>query len=211
MDWWSELWLNEGFATWVGWLATDRFHPDHLVWGQFVAESTETGFQLDSLRSSHPIEVPVKDVLEVDQIFDAISYLKGSSVIRMLSQHLGVETFLSGVTAYLKKHQFGSFAVLNLSLLADLFAANATTNDLWEALSKASGKNVNEFMVSFSKQLFLKERPSLTNTRIHGLERLDFLSSLLLKSQARLGYASPVFFLPVMSKHTKTRLFGGFL
>lgn len=72
-----------------------------------MAESTDRAFQLDSLRSSHPIEVPVKDVLEVDQIFDAISYLKGSSVIKMLSSHLGVSTFLSGVSDYLKKHQYG--------------------------------------------------------------------------------------------------------
>lgn len=119
MDWWNELWLNEGFATWVGWLAIHRFYPDHLVWSQFVAESVQTAFRLDSLRSSHPIEVPVKDVLEVDQIFDAISYLKGSSVIRMLSNHLGVESFLSGVSAYLKKHQYGSstFNYRNLDYL----------------------------------------------------------------------------------------------
>lgn len=90
----------------------------------------QTAQNLDSLRSSHPIEVPVKDALEVEQIFDAISYLKGSSVIRMLSGHLGVETFLEGVAAYLKLHKYG----------------NATTNDLWAALSKASGINVNEFM-----------------------------------------------------------------
>lgn len=75
-----------------------------------MAESVQTAFELDSLRSSHPIEVPIKDVLEVDQVFDAISYLKGSSVIRMLSNHLGIETFLSGVSAYLKKHQYGSSA-----------------------------------------------------------------------------------------------------
>ena len=77
-----------------------------------MAESYQTAFQLDSLRSSHPIEVPVKDVLEVDQIFDAISYLKGSSVIRMLSNHLGIETFLSGVSIYLKKHQYGATAFI---------------------------------------------------------------------------------------------------
>lgn len=75
-----------------------------------MAESVQTAFQLDSLRSSHPIEVPVKDVLEVDQIFDAISYLKGSSVIRMLSNHLGQKNFLLGVSAYLKEHQYGSLA-----------------------------------------------------------------------------------------------------
>ena len=117
MDWWSELWLNEGFADWAGWLATNRFHPDHLVWHNYVAEVVQTAFQMDSLRSSHPIEVPVKDVLEVDQIFDAISYLKGSSLIRMLSNHLGTETFLLGLSAYLKKHQYGQLAPLSRLLI----------------------------------------------------------------------------------------------
>jgi aminopeptidase N len=130
MDWWSELWLNEGFATWVGWLAVHHLYPEWNVWGQFVSESLQTAFQLDSLRNSHPIEVPVRDALEVDQIFDHISYLKGSSVIRMLSAHIGEEKFLLGVSNYLKAHQY----------------ANATTNDLWSALSEVSGQDVNAFM-----------------------------------------------------------------
>ncbi|KAL8952644.1 MAG: hypothetical protein Q9222_001450 [Ikaeria aurantiellina] len=130
MDWWSELWLNEGFATWVGWLAIDHLYPEFQVWCQFVTEAVQTAQQLDSLRASHPIEVPVKNALEIDQIFDAISYLKGSSVIRMLSQHVGVDVFLRGVSKYLKTHAYG----------------NATTNDLWAALSEASGKDVNTFM-----------------------------------------------------------------
>lgn len=130
MDWWNELWLNEGFATWVGWLAVDHFHPDWNIWSQFVAEGVQQAFHLDSLRASHPIEVPVRNALEVDQIFDHISYLKGSSVIRMLSVHLGRETFLRGVADYLKSHAYG----------------NATTNDLWSALSKASGQDVHGFM-----------------------------------------------------------------
>ena len=90
----------------------------------------QQAFALDALRTSHPIEVPVYDGLEVDQIFDHISYLKGSSVIRMLSAHLGEKVFLQGVADYLKAHQF----------------SNATTNDLWSALSKASGQDVNSFM-----------------------------------------------------------------
>lgn len=90
----------------------------------------QMAFQLDSLRTSHPIEVPVRNALEVDQIFDHISYLKGSSVIRMLSAHLTVETFLLGVSNYLKAHKY----------------ANATTNDLWSALSEASGQDVKGFM-----------------------------------------------------------------
>jgi aminopeptidase N len=130
MDWWSELWLNEGFATWVGWLATDKLHPDWNIWPQFVSEGMQTAFRLDALRGSHPIEVPVKDALDVDQIFDAISYLKGSSVIRMLAAHLGLQTFLDGVSNYLNAHAYG----------------NATTDDLWSALSHASGQDVNALM-----------------------------------------------------------------
>ncbi|KAF2672497.1 hypothetical protein BT63DRAFT_369286 [Microthyrium microscopicum] len=137
MDWWNELWLNEGFATWVGWLAVDHLFPEWNVWGQFVTESTDTGFTLDSIRNSHPIEVPVRDALEVDQIFDHISYLKGSSVIRMLSAHLGTQTFLNGVASYLKKHQY----------------SNATTTDLWDALSAASGQDVAKFMEPWIRKI----------------------------------------------------------
>ena len=90
----------------------------------------EVALGLDSLRNSHPIEVPVRDALEVDQIFDAISYRKGSAVIQMLAAHLGVEVFLKGVSDYLKAHTY----------------SNATTNDLWTALAHASGKDVPQFM-----------------------------------------------------------------
>ncbi|KAM0501717.1 hypothetical protein D7B24_004447 [Verticillium nonalfalfae] len=130
MDWWDELWLNEGFATWVGWLATDHLHPEWQVWPQFINEGMEMAFKLDSIRASHAIHVPVKDALDVNQIFDHISYLKGCSAIRMLANHLGVETFLKGVSNYLKKHQYG----------------NAKTEALWSALSEASGKDVNKLM-----------------------------------------------------------------
>ncbi|KAK4580351.1 hypothetical protein LTR86_000554 [Recurvomyces mirabilis] len=130
MDWWNELWLNEGFATWVGWYAVDHLHPEWNVWGQFVGDAVQTAFGLDGLRTSHPIEVPVRDALEVNQIFDAISYSKGSSVIRMLASHLGVEVFLQGVADYLKAHQY----------------SNATTNDLWAAVSKASGQDIKSVM-----------------------------------------------------------------
>ena len=97
----------------------------------------QTAFTLDSLRSSHPIEVPVKDALDVDQIFDAVSYLKGSSVIRMLAAHLGQETFLNGVSNYLKGHAYG----------------NATTKDLWSALSQASGQDVETLMEPWIRKI----------------------------------------------------------
>ncbi|KAI9831218.1 MAG: hypothetical protein M1819_005146 [Sarea resinae] len=137
MDWWSELWLNEGFATWMGELAIDHLYPEWKVWSHFVDESVEVAFALDSLRSSHPIEVPVRDALDIDQIFDAISYRKGSSVIRMLSAHITVETFLLGVSNYLKQHAYG----------------NATTNDLWSALSQASGQDVDSYMDNWIRKI----------------------------------------------------------
>jgi aminopeptidase N len=130
MDWWDELWLNEGFATWVGWLAVDHLHPEWQVWAQFVNEGMEGAFRLDGIRASHPIHVPVRDALDINQIFDSISYLKGCSVIRMLANHLGVETFLKGVSNYLKAHAYG----------------NAKTKALWDALSEQSGQDVNALM-----------------------------------------------------------------
>jgi aminopeptidase N len=86
--------LNEGFATWVGWLAVDYLYPEWDIWSKFTSESLQSALTMDSLRGSHAIEVEVNDALEIDQIFDAISYMKGSSCIRMLSNHLGVEMFL---------------------------------------------------------------------------------------------------------------------
>ena len=130
MDWWDELWLNEGFATWAGWLATDHLHPDWAGWPQFINEGMDQAFLLDSVRSSHPIQVEVRDALDVNQIFDKISYLKGCSMIRMLASNLGIETFLKGIAIYLKRHAYG----------------NAKTKALWDALSEASGVYVNALM-----------------------------------------------------------------
>ncbi|CAK7233428.1 hypothetical protein SEUCBS140593_008598 [Sporothrix eucalyptigena] len=137
MDWWDELWLNEGFATWAGWLATEALHPDWDVWAQFVNEGMQRALKLDSLRASHPIQVPVRDALDVNQVFDAISYLKGCSVIRMLANHLGTDVFLKGVSAYLKKHKYG----------------NAKTTALWDALSEASGQDVNTLMSTWIEKI----------------------------------------------------------
>ena len=112
----------------------------------------QKAFQLDSLRASHPIEVPAKDALEINQIFDYIPYHKGSSVIRMLSGHLGQQAFLSGVVDYLKAHAYGKpllpeFRIHEEEHLSFVATGNATINDLWSALSKASKQDINSFMV----------------------------------------------------------------
>ncbi|KAG0041377.1 hypothetical protein BGZ83_001888, partial [Gryganskiella cystojenkinii] len=135
MEWWDHLWLNEGFATWVGTLAVDHLFPSWDTWSNFVVGEFQQGLSLDSLRSSHPIEVPVADPHEIHQIFDAISYSKGASVIRMLSTWLTVDVFLAGIRRYLKQHQY----------------KNATTNDLWDALSEESKTDVREFMNTWTR------------------------------------------------------------
>ncbi|KIW53349.1 hypothetical protein PV05_08929 [Exophiala xenobiotica] len=136
MSGWTELWLNEGFATWAGFFAVDHLHPEWNIWGQFVDEAMEDAFALDSLEASHPIQTDVKNDAEVHQMFDSISYCKGSSVIRMLVSHLGESTFLKGIKAYLGSRLYG----------------NATSDDLWSALSQASGLGVEEMMGSWIHQ-----------------------------------------------------------
>lgn len=137
MDFWDGLWLNEGFATWMSWYSCNAFYPEWKVWETYVIDNLQSALSLDSLRSSHPIEVPVKRADEINQIFDAISYSKGSSVLRMISKYLGEENFLEGVRRYLKRHAYG----------------NTETGDLWAALSEASGKPVQEVMEIWTKNV----------------------------------------------------------
>ncbi|KAF8960586.1 hypothetical protein BGZ46_001541 [Entomortierella lignicola] len=161
MEWWEHLWLNEGFATWVGTLAVDHIFPDWGTWPNFVISEYQQGLSLDSLRSSHPIEVPVADPHEIHQIFDAISYSKGASVIRMLSEWLTVDIFLAGIRRYLKKHEY----------------KNASTNDLWDALSEESNIDVREFMNTWTRVIGI---PVLNVTEEQGLvtvEQHRFLST----------------------------------
>ncbi|KAK5663442.1 hypothetical protein OQA88_3871 [Cercophora sp. LCS_1] len=137
MDWWDGLWLNEGFATWASWYSCNIFYPEWKVWESYVTDSLQRALALDSLRSSHPIEVPVKRADEINQIFDAISYSKGSCVLRMISTYLGEDTFLEGVRRYLKKHAYG----------------NTQTGDLWASLAEASGKQVEDVMDVWTKNI----------------------------------------------------------
>ena len=135
MDFWDGLWLNEGFATWMSWYSCNTFYPDWKIWQNFVIDDLQGALSLDSLRSSHPIEVPVKRADEVNQIFDAISYSKGSCVLRMISKYCGEKVFLEGIRRYIKKHAYG----------------NTKTEDLWAALEDASGKPVQKVMDIWTK------------------------------------------------------------
>lgn len=137
MEWWEGLWLNEGFATWMSWYSCNKFYPEWKVWQSYIADTLQHALALDALRSSHPIEVSVKRADEINQIFDAISYSKGSSLLKMISRWLGEDVFIKGVSNYLKKHQYG----------------NTKTEDLWEALSEASGKDVVKVMSIWTQKV----------------------------------------------------------
>ncbi len=137
MDWWSHLWLNEGFASYISFLAVDHIFPSWDMWNQFLSLDFKPGMNKDGLSSSHAIEVDIHDPNEIDEVFDDISYRKGASIIRMLADYLGHRTFKAGLHTYLEKHKY----------------KNATTQDLWTALEKASGKPVGNMMSAWTTQV----------------------------------------------------------
>ncbi len=134
MAWWEDLWLNEGFATWVETLAMDKLFPEWKTWEEFAVANVSYAMELDGLANTHPIQVPVEDPRSLDEIFDAISYSKGASIIDMLHHYLGAETFRKGLNIYLNRHKHG----------------NTVTHDLWAALGEASGKPVDEVMSAWT-------------------------------------------------------------
>ncbi len=136
MEWWTHLWLNEGFASFIEYLAIDEIFPDWDIWTQFVSTEMTDAFSLDALANTHPIEVEVGDPAEISEIFDRVSYSKGASVLRMLWKYLGEKDFQKGLQHYLKKHAYG----------------NAETEDLWNALSEVSGKDVGKVMVNWTSK-----------------------------------------------------------
>lgn len=130
MRWWTDLWLNEGFASWMEYLAIDNMFPEWNLWTQFTVDEQQSAMNADALEFTHPIEVPVRHPDEIRTIFDIISYQKGASVIHMLNDYLGPDSFRDGLRYYLKKHAY----------------KNTDTIDLWQALEDVSKKQVTKFM-----------------------------------------------------------------
>lgn len=137
MEWWTHLWLNEGYASFVEFLCVEHLFPEYDIWTQFVTDTYCRALELDCLNNSHPIEVPVGHPSEIDEIFDDISYNKGASVIRMLHKYIGDEDFRKGMNIYLTRHQY----------------KNTFTEDLWAALEEASKKPVAAVMSTWTKQM----------------------------------------------------------
>ncbi|CAE8676397.1 unnamed protein product, partial [Polarella glacialis] len=136
MEWWDQLWLNEGFANWMQTHAVDVLFPEWDIWDQYIVQEQARALSLDALRSSHPIEVPIRRAQEVDEVFDAISYSKGGSVVRMISAFLGPDLFRSGLALYMKRHAY----------------SNTGTADLWKCWEEVSGRPISAIMDSWTSQ-----------------------------------------------------------
>jgi len=135
MAWWDDLWLNEGFASWMEIKATDHFHPEWHLWIDAQNEKDEA-MGLDARAGAHPVIQPILDVIQANQAFDTITYLKGQAVVRMLESYVGEETFRNGVRAYIKAHLYG----------------NTVSDDLWQALDRASGMRIIDIAHDFTLQ-----------------------------------------------------------
>src|SRR5437868_9862460 len=145
MAWWDNLWLNEGFASWMGSKCTAQFNPQWEVWlarelprdpTRRTGIAKEAAMEGDARSTTHPIQQPVATEAEANSAFDDITYKKGQSFLRMLESFLGEDVFRDGVRRYIAAHKY----------------SNTTTADLWNALSDASNKSVGEIAAGWTKQ-----------------------------------------------------------
>jgi aminopeptidase N len=135
MAWWSDLWLNEGFASWMGAKAADHFYPEWKVW-LHAAGQKERAMAFDARNITHPIQQPVATEDEASSAFDVITYQKACFFLRMLENFFGEQPFRAGIRAYLEAHQY----------------SNTTTEDLWESLEFATGKPVRKMASGWTEQ-----------------------------------------------------------
>ncbi|MEJ1973608.1 MAG: M1 family metallopeptidase [Lacunisphaera sp.] len=135
MAWWDNLWLNEGFASWMGTKSSDALNPDWQLWIR-ASESKEDALGLDARKTTHPIQQPIANESQANDAFDTISYRKGQGFLRMLEAYLGEDTFRAGIRRYVDQHKY----------------SNSTTADLWAALGAASGKPVVDLATGWTEQ-----------------------------------------------------------
>jgi aminopeptidase N len=135
MQWWDDIWLNEGFASWMESRTMARLHPE---WNTNLGAvgARNQAMVLDSLRTTHPVIQHVATVEQASQAFDSITYQKGEAVIRMLESYVGEDAWRDGVRAYMKQHAYG----------------NTKTDDFWHQIEKSAGKPITAIAHDFTKQ-----------------------------------------------------------
>jgi aminopeptidase N/puromycin-sensitive aminopeptidase len=135
MQWWDNIWLNEGFATWMENKPVAAMHPEWNI-PELVASDEQNTLNTDAQPTTRPIRAKANTPEEIDQMFDGIAYGKASDVLLMVENYLGEETFRKGVHAYLSAHEYG----------------NATAEDFWNAQTATSHKPVDKIMESLIVQ-----------------------------------------------------------
>ncbi|HEX8380035.1 MAG TPA: M1 family metallopeptidase, partial [Allosphingosinicella sp.] len=135
MRWWDDLWLNEGFASWMATKATTALHSE---WDPELGtvSGREAAIGLDSVASTHPVIQRIDTVEQISQAFDSITYQKGEAVITMLEDYVGEDAWRRGVQDYVRTHRLG----------------NTQTDDLWRAIERAAGKPVTAIAHDFTLQ-----------------------------------------------------------
>ncbi len=135
MRWWDDLWLNEGFASWMESRTTEKLHPE---WNTALSavDVRERAMNRDAVASTHPVVQHVETVEQASQAFDAITYSKGEAVIRMLEAYVGADAWRDGVRRYIKAHAYG----------------NTVSDDLWREVESAAGKPIIAIAHDFTLQ-----------------------------------------------------------
>jgi aminopeptidase N len=175
--WWDDIWLNEGFASWMQLKATEHFHPEWKPWLHAVGER-ELVMVLDAKKGTHAIKHRVDEESQAISAFDSIAYQKGKFLLRMLERFLDEEAFRSGVQAYLLAHQM----------------SNASTADLCEALDKLTGKEAGKIVTGWVEQpgfpLIRATTQCLGGKRVINLEQVRF--SIEGQDEAAVQWSIPV-------------------
>jgi aminopeptidase N len=135
MQWWDDIWLNEGFATWMERRPMDEWKPE---WNARIDEvhDTQDAMNLDALRATRPIRIRVETPDEINQVFDAIAYQKTAAVIRMVEGYVGAANYRNGINAYVKRFAF----------------ANATGEGFWTTLASTTKRPVDRILSSYITQ-----------------------------------------------------------
>jgi aminopeptidase N len=135
LRWWDDIWLNEGFATWMSAKASEALHPEWNLSAQAVQENN-SALKTDSLSHTHALHSAAETPDEIYALFDPISYYKGAAILRMIESYAGPEVFRKGVNAYLHKFSYG----------------NAAAADFWKSMTESSGAPIDEVMATFVNQ-----------------------------------------------------------
>ncbi len=161
MAWWNDLWLNEGFASWMGAKASDHFNPEWKVW-LHAAGQKERAMALDARRIAHPIQQPVADENQAKSAFDVITYQKACFFLHMLENLLGEQPFRDGIRTYLATHQY----------------SNTTTEDFWQSLEFATRKSIKKIASGWTEQpgfpLIKVTAQCVHGNRVISLEQVPF-------------------------------------